>query len=811
MRPWQLVRGLEYIYCHPDPNTALELVKYQSIICQLFSVYSVAASLKYDKLFRQAAARDNQQALRWDVLKEDLLVWCVTNPALRTRQQSSYPRIGASGTPAQHPAATTGSRHHGAGSLAAVESTLPSPAPAPALQGLSELQRAHTPLRRLAFERELKGHPDKAWVSWLLNGIDNGVSTGYNGPHFPFTARNLTSALQHPEIVDAELLKEVELGRILSPFSQRPLEHLRTSGLGAVPKKNGKWRVILHLSAPEGRSINDFIAKEEFSIHYSTIDDAMALLSRFSKGARMAKYYIDTCLPFGLRSAPNIFDNFASALHWVLENNYGAILLHYLDDFLLVGPPNQPTCQESMSTMLQKLQDISSLIKSWLGKRKATKRELLSLIGKLSFAAKVVPAGRLFLRRLIQLSTTVRKLHHHIHLNPEARADLRWWNSFLPSWNGISMFIALEWKDADSFQLYTDASGSLGFGAYLDGAWFRGDWQPHQQLLKRSIQWQELFAIVAAALTWGHFLTGQRIRFHCDNLPIVQAWTNQSSRHPGIMDLLRTLQTELHCGRTFPQSNVTLLFPCPPGQPAAHARTSGAGRALEGRLRHLLHRAVAPSTSTTYRAGIRKYYAFCTQFNLTPFPGSKHTINLFAAYLSQLLQANTTQVYLAAVTHLHLTRGFSSPAHNNPTLNLAIRGMQRSQGPAHLRPKRLPLTIGMLKQLLKLLNSDPLSSHDKLMLKAALTFDFFGFLRVSEYTRTTRGRFDPRLHPTKSDVTWVKEGLHFLIKKSKTDQTGRGTMISMGYTHRVMALRAYFQNCTAPPRAALFHFVQRAQ
>ena len=122
----------------------------------------------------------------------------------------------------------------------------------------------------------------------------------------------------------------------------------------------------------------------------------------------------------------------------------------------------------------------------------------------------------------------------HIHLNPEARADLRWWNSFLPSWNGISMFIAPEWKDADSFQLYTDASGSFGFGTYLDGAWFRGDWQPHQQLPKRSIQWQELFAIMAAALTWGHFLAGQRIRFHCNNLPIVQAWTNQSSRHPGI-------------------------------------------------------------------------------------------------------------------------------------------------------------------------------------------------------------------------------------------------------------------------------------
>ena len=107
----------------------------------------------------------------------------------------------------------------GAGSLAVVESTLSSPAPTPALQGLSELQQAHTLLRHSTFERKLKGHPDKAWVSWLLNGIDNGVATGYNGPHFPFTAHNLTSALQHLEIIDAELRKEVELGHILGPFS----------------------------------------------------------------------------------------------------------------------------------------------------------------------------------------------------------------------------------------------------------------------------------------------------------------------------------------------------------------------------------------------------------------------------------------------------------------------------------------------------------------------------------------------------------------------------------------------------------------
>ena len=73
---------------------------------------------------------------------------------------------------------------------------------------------------------------------------------------------------------------------------------------------------------------------------------------------------------------------------------------------------------------------------------------------------------------------------------------------------------------------------------------------------------------------------------------------------------------------------------------------------------------------------------------------------------------------------------------------------------------------GMLEQLLRLLEADPLSRHDKLMLKAALTFGFFGFLRVSEYTLTNRGRFDPTLNSTKSDITWVKDGMHFFIKKS---------------------------------------------
>ena len=131
------------------------------------------------------------------------------------------------------------------------------------------------------------------------------------------------------------------------------------------------------------------------------------------------------------------------------------------------------------------------------------------------------------------------KLHHHIRVTTDARADIAWWVHFLPSWNEVAMFLDPGWISADTLNLFTDASGTHGYGAYYNGSWFRGSWLPHQELSQRSIQWQELFAIVAAAHTWGHKLAGRRIKFHCDNLAVVHAWNGQSSKDPTV--LLREL------------------------------------------------------------------------------------------------------------------------------------------------------------------------------------------------------------------------------------------------------------------------------
>ena len=65
--------------------------------------YPAASALKYDRLFREAAVR-SKSTLQWDVLKADILVWCVTRNPFCARQQvqsgSSTPRQGSATTAA---------------------------------------------------------------------------------------------------------------------------------------------------------------------------------------------------------------------------------------------------------------------------------------------------------------------------------------------------------------------------------------------------------------------------------------------------------------------------------------------------------------------------------------------------------------------------------------------------------------------------------------------------------------------------------------------------------------------------------------
>ena len=116
------------------------------------------------------------------------------------------------------------------------------------------------------------------------------------------------------------------------------------------------WRVIFDLSSPQGLLVNDGIPKGFGTLVYETLNDAIQLVAQVGRGAVMmkqdlkaafrhipidpcdywlllfewdGKYYVDMFLPFGLRTAPRIFNLFAEALHWVFETLYEWNCTHY--------------------------------------------------------------------------------------------------------------------------------------------------------------------------------------------------------------------------------------------------------------------------------------------------------------------------------------------------------------------------------------------------------------------------------------------------------------------------------------------------
>ena len=188
-----------------------------------------------------------------------------------------------------------------------------------------------------------------------------------------------------------------------------------------------------------------------------------------------------------------------------------------------------------------KLQDLLSELDFWVNRKKCTKKELQSLIGKLSFASKVVPCSHLFIHRLIDLCKSIKCQHHHIFLNQEARQDILWWLEFLPRWNGRSFILQREWTLANDLNLFTDASGTIGFGIYYQGEWLAEPWPDHIIQSVYSIQWKEIFPIFVAATIWGHQWSTKKILFHSDNQTVVDVWQNGSVKCPYLAHLLHQI------------------------------------------------------------------------------------------------------------------------------------------------------------------------------------------------------------------------------------------------------------------------------
>ena len=289
--------------------------------------------------------------------------------------------------------------------------------------------------------------------------------------------------------------------------------------------------------------------------------------------------YIDATLPFGLRSAPLIFTALADGLQWVLEQRGVSYIAHYLDDFITIGPPNSNQCFRNLHIITEtcrelgiplaphklvgpttcivflgieidtitmelrlpqdKLDKLKELLSNWIFFTYCKPEDLESLLGHLNHACSVVKPGRSFISRLIQLLTKAKQRHWRtIRINKEAQSDIRWWHTFIESWNGVSILRQHRMANPDH-EMWTDASGSWGAGAFWKSEWFQLKWPTVLQ--EEQIAVKELAPITIACALWGPRWTGSSIRVHSDNEAVVTVVNSGYSRQPVMMHLLRCI------------------------------------------------------------------------------------------------------------------------------------------------------------------------------------------------------------------------------------------------------------------------------
>ena len=429
----------------------------------------------------------------------------------------------------------------------------------------------HTPLIFSSWKQALIQHPNQPLVNFFLEGISQGFRIGFNQLPIRLKSahKNLNGTLEHPHVVEEYLSSEILHCHVAGPFIKKHLPAAQISRFGVIPKcqQPNKWCLIVDLSHPAGQSVNDGIPTSLCGLSYITVDDAIQKILELGPNTLLAKIdiknvfrllpvhpadrhllamewnkhlYIDTCLPFGLRSAPKLFNILADFVTWIAEERGVSLSLHYVDDFLTMGPASSTLCQENLTTFqhvchelgiplalekiegpatsltflgivldtyrmeirlpADKLQRIQKELLRWLGRKKATKKEILSLVGLLQHATKVVKCGRTFVSRMYWTAARVRELTFYVRLNKDFRSDLHWWHTFLNSWNGLSFLRCTGPGKPPDHCIQTDASGAWGCGAFFEGKWFQSPWSP--DWLPCNIMAKELVPIIFSCGVW---------------------------------------------------------------------------------------------------------------------------------------------------------------------------------------------------------------------------------------------------------------------------------------------------------------------
>lgn len=450
------------------------------------------------------------------------------------------------------------------------------------------------------WRQELQDDPD---FNFILSGVTDGFHITDIGSQFkPVECNNYRSAtVEYRDEVEVQLREEIALGNyvitdqkptIVSSLGAIPkssggvrLIHDGSRPLGANMNNyvtNTKFKYDTVDNATSLIPERGWVSKIDLRHAYRSVPvhcdcyPATGLKWTFI-GDNKPTYLYDARLPFGASKSCFIFSQLSAAVTRMMHKR-GFTVISYLDDYLTISDSYE-NCKQAHDCLIQLLQqlgftinwekvvpptqsltflgiqincydrtlsldstriaELRTMLRSYVGKHKVTKRQLQHLVGKLSWAARVIQGGRTHLRRLIDLTCKLKLKHHRTRLTVSARNDISWWTHCMDIFNGTACFICDTPVPSSSFS--TDACMSAG-AAFYCGDWFYANWAiDHPDKLDSHINYLECFTILLAAYRWHHLWRNKHIKVYSDNKTTISAINLGTSRSRPIMALIREL------------------------------------------------------------------------------------------------------------------------------------------------------------------------------------------------------------------------------------------------------------------------------
>ena len=190
----------------------------------------------------------------------------------------------------------------------------------------------------------------------------------------------------------------------------------------------------------------------------------------------------------------------------------------------------------------------------------------------------------------------------------------------------------------------------------------------------------------------------------------------------------------------------------------------------------LLFASRAPNTHTTYDKAWSAFEKFRLQYgyDLSIQPDVEQVAH-FISFLSWHGYAGATiSTYISGIAFGMQALGWPDVT-GCFVIRRLVDGCRRKNA---RRDTRCPITLSILKSMINSLSHICNSTYDEALFRAAFLVAFFGFLRIGEFTaQSVRGPFSlsPGDVRVKGSISGKK--LHVTIRRSKTDQTGKGCCI----------------------------------